>query len=421
MLINALLLSVVTAHAQTLTMLHSFTNGPDGSHPQAGLTLDRAGNLYGTTSSAGLPNLCGPFGCGTVFKMSYRNSAWQLTNLYSFQGGNDGANPTARVVFGPDGALYGTTMYGGRGDCNGGVPHCGIVFRLQPPAGFCRDVLCPWTETILYAFPGDANGGVPEGDIIFDAAGNIYGTAANGGYTGGNCGFFGCGVVYELSPSNGGWTETVLYTFQGGTDGADPNGGVIRDAAGNLYGTTTMGGTGCPVGGCGTVFELSPTQNGWTETILFRFVGFNGPNGAFPYAGLTMDSTGNLYGSTSTYGSAGGGTIFELTPNGGSWTFSTIYELSGSFLGGPVGALTLDASGDLYGATRYDGADGVGNIFKLTPANGSWVYTDIYDFSPQNESGWLYDGLVLDAQGTIYGTSYHGGTYNYGEVFEITQ
>jgi uncharacterized repeat protein (TIGR03803 family) len=417
-----LLLSVSMAHAQTLTTLHSFTNGPDGSYPLAGLTMDRGGNLYGTTTTSGLQNHCAPFGCGTVFKMSYRNSAWLFSTLYSFQGGNDGATPTARVVIGPDGALYGTTIYGGgQGDCHGNNPHCGTVFKLQPPPGICRDVLCPWAETILYSFQGGADGADPEGDIIFDAAGNIYGTTANGGsFVGDYCQVNGCGVVYELSPSSGGWTETVLHAFMGGTDGWAPNGGVIRDAAGNLYGTTSEGGSTCAGSGCGTVFELSPSQGGWTETVLYSFL-FDDPNGDYPDAGLTMGSAGHIYGATTTNGTAGGGTIFELASNGASWTFSTIYDLVGTFGGGPVGALTLDASGDLYGAARYDGANNVGSIFKLTPSNGSWAYTDIYDFSPPNESGWLYDGLVLGPQGTIFGTSYHGGTFNYGEVFEIMQ
>jgi uncharacterized repeat protein (TIGR03803 family) len=356
--------------------------------------------------------------------MSYQNSAWRFIPLYSFQGVNDGSNPTSRIVIGPDGALYGTTIEGGgQGDCHGENPHCGTVFRLQPPASFCRNVLCPWTETILYAFTGGADGAFPSGDIIFDPAGNIYGTTSGGGYFGGNCSVEGCGVVYKLSPANGGWTETTLYAFMDGTDGANPNGGVVRDAAGNLYGTTANGGIGCPAVGCGTVFEVSPSQGGWTESLLYEFQGFNSPNGAFPYAGLTMDSAGNLYGSTVAYGSAGGGTIFELTPSGGSWNFATIYALT-SFSGGgggPVGALTLDGSANLYGAPQYDGAYNVGSVIKLTPSNGSWVYTDIYDFSPAGTSGWLYDGLVLGAQGAIYGTAYHGGSYNYGIVFELMQ
>ena len=421
MLVSAVLMNVSTTRAQTLTTLHSFSNGLDGSHPQAGLIADRAGNLYGTTTTAGLPNLCPPFGCGTVFEMSYRNSAWRFAPLYSFQGESDGSNPSSRLVIGPDGALYGTTFTGGQGNCHGQNPHCGIVFRLQPPAGPCHAAQCPWTEKILYAFPGGTAGGEPMGDITFDPAGNIYGTTAAGGDTAGNCATSGCGVVYELSPSNGIWTETVLYTFMGGTDGSQPNGGVIRDAAGSLYGTTSEGGTGCPSGGCGTVFELSPSQDSWTETVLHKFKGHGFDDGAFPNAGLTMDSRGNLFGATTTYGSAQGGTVFELTPDGGSWTFSTIYELGGSFGGGPAGALAVDGSGNLYGAARYDGPYNDGNIFKLTFTNGSWVYTNLYNFTGQEDGAWLYDGLVLGAQGAIYGIAFHGGTYNYGDVFEISQ
>ena len=220
------------AEAQTYTILHSFSYGPDGGYPQAGLTMDAAGNLYGTAGVGGLPNDCPSEGCGTVFRMTYKNSSWQFTTLYSFQG-SDGEAPTARVVFGSGGALYGTTLGGGLSNCDGDVPGCGVVFRLQPPAGFCRSILCPWTETFLYRFQGGATGGIPEGDITFDPAGNIYGTLLSGGSTGPYCGSFGCGVVYELSQGGGG-TESVLYTFRGGIDGLHPNGGVIRDAAGNV-------------------------------------------------------------------------------------------------------------------------------------------------------------------------------------------
>jgi uncharacterized repeat protein (TIGR03803 family) len=406
------------AQAQTFSVLHSFTDGPDGGFPQAGLTMDAAGNLYGTNGTGGLPNHCISEGCGTVFRLTNRDSGWQFTTLYSFQGDGDGDAPTARVVFGPGGALYGTTLGGGLLNCEGDVPGCGVIFRIQPSRGFCRSVLCPWTETFLYRFPGGAMGGIPEGDIIFDPEGNIYGTLLSGGSTGPNCGTFGCGMVYELAQVGGGM-ETVLYTFQGGLDGRSPAGGVIRDAAGNLYGTTLEGGGyGCGGSGCGTVFELSPSPSGWTETILHSFQGST--DGDLPYAGLTMDAAGNLYGSTSSDGPGNGGTVFELSPNGSSWTFSTLYSLTGIFLGGPQDALTLDNAGSIYGAAQYDGAYSQGSVFKLTYANGSWLYTDIYDFASAGSGGWLFDGLVLDRQGNIFGTTFHGGVHAYGNAFKIT-
>ncbi len=194
-------------HAQTWTWLHSFT-GPDGSAPQAGVTMDAAGNLYGTTSEGGAHNQ------GTVFKLTRRGSSWTLTTLYSFSG-PDGSAPYARVLLGPDGSLYGTTYYGGSAGY-------GTVYRLQPPAGFCRSVQCSWTETVLYSFQGGGGGEYPVyGDLAFDQEGNIYGTAA-GGSGGGNC-QGGCGVVYKLTRSGGSWTFGVLYPFQGGDDGLDPN------------------------------------------------------------------------------------------------------------------------------------------------------------------------------------------------------
>lgn len=414
----ALTVAALPARTQTLSTLHSFHGGrqglgPDGGYPKAGLTIDRAGNLYGTTSGGGsFTSVCSGLGCGTVFKIALKGSNWVISPLYNFQGGTDGQVPATKVILGPDGSLYGTTQYGGQGYCGNLGPGCGVVFNLRPPPAGCRAVPCLWQEKVLYSFAGGTNGGLPTGEVTFDQAGNLYGAAGGGAY--------GFGMIYKLTPSHGSWTESAVYSFMGPPDGESPWGAVIADAAGNLYGTTAAGGSNyCPrdFSTCGTVYELSPTQSGWTETILHSFQG--DADGAFPFSGLTPDSSGNLYGSTDRDGPNGGGTIFELAPSGGAWVFSLVYGLTGSD-GGPQRTLVLDQAGNLYGAATGGGAHGQGSVFKLTLSNGSWLYTDLHDFTGGGDGSGPYDGLALDSQGNIYGTTEDGGTYAEGTVFEIT-
>jgi uncharacterized repeat protein (TIGR03803 family) len=244
------------SRAQTFNLLHTFTGGRDGAEPYAGLMIDRGGNLYGTALGGGC-------GYGTVFKLTQKNGAWLFTLLYCFTGSNDGNAPVARVVFGPDGSLYGTTQFGGGNGCAGNEG-CGTVFRLRPPVGVCKASFCSWKEAVLYRFQGGSDGANPSyGDVVFDQAGNMYGTTRVGGGTG--CGGNGCGVVYELMPTGGGhWSESIIYRFTSGQDGAEPVGGVIVDSAGNLYGTSYAGGS---FGG-GTVFQLTHSGSGWVETTL---------------------------------------------------------------------------------------------------------------------------------------------------------
>ena len=398
-----------SAQAQTFKVIHTFTGGADGRGPYAGLTADAAGNFYGTTGGYGTG--------GTAFKLSKKGSGWVFNPLYAFRGGSDGAYPTARVIFGPDGSLYGTTVEGGVNGCFNG---CGTVFNLKPPATACKTALCPWTETVLYRFTGGSDGGQPSGvDLTFDQLGNIYGTTGAGGYQGGDCSASGgCGVVFELTPSNGGWTESVIYTFTGGSDGASPAAGVIFDQAGNLYGTTWTGGNpGCFAGGCGTVFELTPSGSGWVVKVLYSFQG--GSDGGDPNAGLMFDGSGNLYGTTTTGGLDNDGTVFELTPSGGGWTFDPLYSFTGIW--GSSGSLVMDASGNLYGTTTDGGAYGYGSVFKLTPSGGSWTYTSLHDFPWYKDGGTLYGNVIFDASGNLYGTASAGGLdTGYGTVWEIT-
>jgi hypothetical protein len=219
--------------AQTFTVLHTFTGGGDGGKPNNGLTLDRSGSLYGTTPIGGLTGACEGTGCGVVFKLTQRNATWVLNPLYTFTGGSDGAMPWARVTIGPDGTLYGTAILGGNDSFPNGT---GVVFNLRPPSRIPSRVLTPWNETVLYTFGGLADGNYPEGDVIFDAAGNLYGTTQQGGYECNDTVW--CGVVYQLARNGSGWLRIFIYQFNSGNV-AFPYSGVIFDHAGNLYGTTT--------------------------------------------------------------------------------------------------------------------------------------------------------------------------------------
>lgn len=370
------------ARGQTFTVLHTFTGQGDGSNPVAGLTIDRSGNLYGTTSGVFVGN-------GTVFKLSRAGSGWSLHTLYSFRGGMDGLGPQARVVFGPDGSLYGTTTNGGLG--------FGTVFNLRPAATACAAVQCPWTETVLYRFAGGSDGAYPGyGDLTFDAAGNIYGTTSAGG---GGCGNEGCGTVFELSRSGSGWTESVLYSFAGGTAGSEPYFGVIFDGFGNLIGTTTVS---------AAIYELTPSASGWTETTLHNFSGGDSGNGL-------VDRQGTLYGTTLN------GTVYELVLNGGRWNYELLYAgIEPALYATPA----FDASGNLYGTAG--GGVNFGVVFELTPGSNGWTYTDLFDFSGEQFSDGFapVGGVVLDNSGNLYGTTELGGDENCGEgcgvVWEIT-
>jgi len=403
LVLAVIIIAALAVQAQTLSVLHAFTGKGDGGAPYAGLTIDQAGNLYGTTATGGAA------GYGTVFKLSHTKTGWTLSTLYTFQGGADGGYPYAGVVFGPDGALYGTTSdYG----ISGGY---GTVFSLRPPSSACRSVLCPWTKTVLYHFQSGMDGATPGyGDLAFDADGNICGTTFNGG-GGADCTYSNCGVVYKLSRSGASWTESVLYRFSdSGNGGSNPETGVILDSAGNLYGTTFLGGV---YSNGGVAYKLSPSQ-GWMETVLHSFGAIN--DASSPFGGLIMDQQGNLYGTT-TEGPTNdyGGTVYELQPFGDSWTYSTLVDLPGSTLtNGPFAALIMDAAGNLYGTTVSDGSLGNGNVFELTPSGGGWTYTDLHDFNGHDGSQPL-GGVVLDAHGNIYGTTSATSSSIYGEVWEL--
>jgi len=376
----------------------------DGAWPEAGLISDAAGNLYSTT------RIGGAHGWGTVFQLTPdRHGKWTSKVLHSF---NNYATPYGGLVFDAKGNLYGTTSQGG--------PHgLGTVFELTPSASG------KWTETTLHSFSGP-DGSSPHDTLVFDAAGNLYGTTLMGGA-------YGWGTVFQLRRGkNGKRTEKVLHSFNTNGDGYNPEAGLIFDKSGNLYGTTYYGGSECRNWGCGTVFELSPGPKcKWTEKVLHSFGSYY--DGGYPWGGLIFDPAGNLYGTT-TVGGGGFGTVFQLTPSGkNSWNETVLHSFSGDdgFL--PLGSLVLDAAGNLYGTTsdggNYGGwcADGCGVVFKLTPgSNGGWTETTLYKFNVSGDGHFPVANLIFDAAGNLLGTTVGGGdqdgcNYNLGcgTVFEL--
>jgi uncharacterized repeat protein (TIGR03803 family) len=369
-----------SARAQTFTVLYDFTGGNDGSNPYAGLILDPAGNLYGTTQYGGtyhegtvfeldttgqetvlqsfnrgqgmIPragvirdsagNLygaasegggkgCGGTGCGTVFKLTNRG---KLAVLHYFDVPPDGNNPWAGLVRDSAGNLYGTTVF----DSTSGN---GTVFKVDK---FGK-------ETLLYTFNAQKSGKYPYGSLVRDPSGDLYGTTSAGGiYSKGDCSL-GCGTVFKLTPAG---KYTALHRFAGGADGSKPLDGLVCDSAGNLYGTTELGGTSDQ----GTIFKVSKTG---TETVLYSFTG--GADGANPRAALLRDTAGNLYG-VAAYGGKGGGTVFKLTSAG---DFTVLHTFSGPDGSEPFGGLATDSAGNLYGTTEAGGTLSFGTVFKITP------------------------------------------------------
>ena len=324
-------------------VLYSFAGTLDGAYPRGALIGDSAGNLYGTTSEGGTSNF------GTVFKV---DPTGHETVLYNFVGNGDGKEPLGSLTMDAAGNLYGTTQ-------QGGAAACGTVFKLDSTGN----------ETVLYSFLGGNDGCSPAAGLVRDSAGNFYGTTVYGGLV--NSCIQSCGVVFKVSPSG---KEAVLYRFTGsGGDGNAPEGNLLRDAAtGNLYGTTAEGGAphSKATVGNGIVFMLDPAGN---ETVLYAFLGTRvGGDGAGPPAGLVRDAAGNFYGTTNAGGAANFGTVFKLDTAGHE---TVLYSFTGGTDGEyPFGGLIRDAMGILYGAAWGGGLHktacapyGCGSIFKLTP------------------------------------------------------
>jgi hypothetical protein len=427
-LLLTLLLAVVTCAGATEKTIYSFAGGTgDGAYPNTNLVMDKTGNLYGTTDSGGIGDSCSPFGasCGVVYELQRSGATFTESVIYSFTGGTDGGLPYGNLIIDAKGNLYGTTYLGGNQfGCPGGP--CGVVFELSKVNG-------TWQETILHDFGASGDGWYPNAGVVMDSKGNLYGTTNVGGISGacnadGFAGY-GCGVVYELSPAgNATWSETILYEFTGGADGGFPNAPVTLDKSGNLYGvTSTWGdGSGC-TDGCGTIFKLSPSQGNWTESTIYTFTGY--ADGGNPVTGLILDSAGNLYG-TAQGGSAYYGSVFQLKPANSQWALNTLYTFSGGADGGsPVGSLVGKGT-TLYGTTTGGGTgqgcglfggEPCGVIYSLAPGKSAWKETVLYSFTGGDDGGEPQTSVIFAPNGKIYGgAALIGGTHGLGTVYEIT-
>jgi uncharacterized repeat protein (TIGR03803 family) len=309
--------------------------------------------------------------------------------LYNFTGGSDGGNPVwVTLVQDKAGNLYGTTN-------SGGAYGYGTVFKVTKSG----------TETVLYSFTGGADGANPQSGLVL-SGNTVYGTTDYGGSGNANAGY---GVVFEVSIKTG--AETVLYTFGGGSDGANPGAGLVRDKKGNLYGTTYGGG----ISGDGTVFEVVPKTK--TETVLHSF---DYSDGAYPESGLTLNTTEKiLYGTTPDGGATGWGVVFSVTIE--SAAYSVLYSFKVSSNGAiiPFGTMALDPKGNLYGTTQFGGAGGFGTVFEVVPRTKK--ETVLYGFSGGADGGYPFGGVIRNSNGTLYGTTYTGGANSDGTVFELVK
>lgn len=360
-----------TAQAQTYKVLYAFKGGSDGALPAASLLRDKSGNLYGTTRLDS-----GTGGCGTVFELDANGTE---TVLHGFSG-PDGCNPQAGLVRDSSGNFYGTTV-------NGGPGGFGVVFKLDRSHN----------ETVLYSFTGAGDGAYPYGGLVRDAAGNLYGTTEYGGHFSHYC-FYGCGVVFRLRI---GGKEIVLHAFTGNkSDGAYPLAGLLADAAGNLYGTTSGGGS---YGG-GTVFKID--KHGM-ETVLHDF----GPDGDSPYGGLIRDAEGSLYGTTSVGGPLKYGTVFKLDNTGHE---TVLFNFDGYNGGESVAGLVRDMAGNLYGTTLKGGDTNWGTIFELDKAGHETILHSFTYYEGGSDAA-----LIRDSSGNLYGTTGNCTNCNLGTVFRL--
>jgi uncharacterized repeat protein (TIGR03803 family) len=362
------------AQAQTFTVLHNFTGSSDGGNPYAGMAPDAVGNFYSTTSGGGSS------GKGVVFK---RSKGGAETVLYNFTGGNDGGEPLAGLIRDAAGNLYGTTF------ASGGSGY-GVAFKLSKSG----------TETVLHSFAGGTSDGAhPWGSLIQDDKGNLYGTTFGGGTAN-------WGTVFKISKSG---VETVLHSFVGGsTDGEFPYyTNLLMDAKGNLYGITAQGGAA----NAGAVYRLNKSGK---LTVLHSFMGGT-KDGCFPYGTPAMDTKGNFYGTTYKCGSSGAGVVWKLGAKGVETVLHNFTNTSsdGAY---PYAGVILDATGNFYGATAYGGASGDGTIYKLAMKGKLTLLHSFTGADGESPIG----GLIRDAKGNFYGTAYEGGGYLYGTLWKLT-
>lgn len=391
----------VTVAPATYTekLIWDFTDASDGSGPLAGVVADPTGNLYATTQTGGVIN---GNALGTVDEFTSSGSKWSESTLYTFHG-SDGSVPLATVILDAQNNLYGTTSQGGSTygiGCN--TNGCGAVFKLTHRSK-------GWSESVLYSFTDGSDGGYPQGPLSFDQSNNVYGTTAGGGNAA--CPLLGgCGTVFMLTHSSN-WKERIVHAFSA-ADGEYPYTRLVVDSHGNIFGTAPKGGSGCGSIGCGVVFELVKSGSSWSDKTVHAFT--NGDDGGSPAAGLITDLKGNLYGTTTAGGTHGGGVAYMLVRSRSRWKQKILFDFSSaSGVYGPYGELAFDTHGDLFGAAAGGNTCTVGRqrfscgvIYELSPAtSGLWKETTVLQFT-FSANGWDPNGaLLLDASGAIFGTT----------------
>lgn len=404
----ALLICTAPVHSQSALMpstIHNFEGGPGAGVPKTGVIYAN-GSFFGSASEGG------NFGYGAVFELTpprTGQTSWSYTIAHSFAGGADGASPWGHLTLDPaSGALYGTTF-------SGGTYGYGTVYQLTPPIKRNPS----WAYSVLYSFKGGVDGAHPMAAVARDSNGNLFGTTTEGGN--------GFGTVFLLTPPPpgevSGWAEKILHRFAGGSDGANPLGGITISCSDTLYGTTYSGGGANQ----GVVFRLRPPaagQSTWSEDVLLAF---NGSNGANPgQQELLVGASGELYGATQ-HGGTGNGTVFRLDPPNlaqgqSTWNLTALMNFSGATGEEPVGGVAFGAKGVLYGTTYLGGTTNTGTVFSLAPPKKgitTWTHTVLYHFDPAGAKNPYGGQLAFDKSGAIVGTTYYGGTSGNGTVFAL--
>jgi uncharacterized repeat protein (TIGR03803 family) len=391
----AFFVSVATA-ASTTHVLYSFLGDADGEYADTDLVTDSAGNIYGSTVQGG------SYGGGTVFQVT---PAGVHTVLYSFTGGTDGGEPYKGVTLDAQGNIYGTAGVGGKyvGPCTD--TGCGVVFKLTNSGG-------TWNYSVIHSFTGGSDGWGPGAGVTVDSHAAVYGMTPLGGKSN-------AGVIYQLKrDASGTWREKIIHSFTGGNDGLGGSAGrLLPDGAGGFFGACTAGGAN----GDGVVFRISPGASGsWTLKPLYQFKGM--PDAGFPYGSLLRDKSGNLYGTSYYDGANDLGAVYKLTNNGGSWSESVLYSFKGGSDGsGPISNLVFDSAGNLYGTASEGGSAscGCGTIFRLSPSGGTWKESTVHQFMGPPDGAFVYNGMVVDNLGNFYGATVHGGTANEGSIYKF--
>jgi uncharacterized repeat protein (TIGR03803 family) len=408
--LGLVLLCTSAAWSRTETVVWNFSNSNgDGANPFSNsLISDGKGNLFGVTAAGGSTSCQG--GCGVVFELSPNGSGgYNETILHDFTSSNgDGESPRGALLFDPQGNLYGTTIVGG-------INGTGTVYELSPNSGG------GWTETILYSFgvAGSGDAALPQNGLIIDSAGNLYGTAGGGGINDGFC-TGDCGTVFELSPSGGGWTETILHRFRGNGgrysgDGAQPN-GLTFDSSGNLYGSTFTGSNQRQ--NEGTVFRLKHTKAGWVENVLYSFTGADGFR---PWGNVIVNKAGHIFGTCNEGGANNAGTVWELAGSGTKFTSQVLYNFSYSGGGALPGGITMNKVGNILGAATGNSSAGTATFYKLIKSGNTWSEKVLHTFTGGADGGTPSLGPpLLDPSGNIFGLTAFGGTFGDGVAFELT-